>query len=581
MKKFYFSFAVLSLLAVWCVSGPDALAQDERFAVASVDTKLLLISPNLVISQFQPGTTAVPNDEFVEIHNRSSTAVDLNGYRVNYRSATGSNDVPVPFAVWTTQTILQPGQFYLIASTSYTGSATPDITYNPTTCQCSMSTGQGGLAIRQGANDTGAIIDAVGWGTATNIFFEGTRTSAPGSGNSKVRLQNGCQDTDNNFNDFATLTPFAPRNRATTPVICSGSGSNLFASMSANPTALNPGSSTRLTVTVTPATTPPSTNITVVGNLATIGGSGMQPFFDDGVNGGDVTAGDNVFTYTATIPSGTAPGTYNVTGTASDGQGRTANTIQNLIVLAVNDPNENPLLFGNPSFATNNVANENNYLMEKPQYTLSYNRSKATANWVAWRLDRSWIGSSDRQDDFRPDDTLPAGWYRVTAEDYSEPVYDRGHMTPSGDRTRSVPDNSATFLMTNIVPQIPANNQGPWADLEVYCRTLADQGNEMYIISGPTGNVGTIGQTSNRIVIPNVTWKVVLVMPNGADDLRRVSRSTRAFGVIMSNVSISQFSPWRNYRVTVDQVEQLTGHNFFSEIPNNFQELIERRRDTQ
>ena len=106
----------------------------------------------------------------------------------------------------------------------------------------------------------------------------------------------------------------------------------------------------------------------------------------------------------------------------------------------------------------------------------------------------------------------------------------------------------------------------------------------MYIISGPSGThptTPTIGQTSNRITVPNVTWKVVLVMPNGSDDVRRVSRSTRAFGVIMSNVSISQGAPWRNFRVTVDQVEQLTGYNFFSEIPNNAQELIERRRDTQ
>ena len=220
--------------------------------------------------------------------------------------------------------------------------------------------------------------------------------------------------------------------------------------------------------------------------------------------------------------------------------------------------------------------------MLKPQYSLSYNRSKATANWVAWRLDSSWIGTTGRQDDFREDPALPFGWYRVQDNDYSGSGYDRGHMCPSGDRTNSVANNSATFLMTNMVPQLGANNQGPWNDLENYSRTLAQSGNEIYIISGPNGQHPTTPTISQgRIVVPNVTWKVVIVLPNGSNDLQRVTRQTRAFGVIMSNVSISQGAPWRNFRVTVDAVEALTGYNFFSNIPKNTQELIERKVDTQ
>ncbi|MCV4784831.1 DNA/RNA non-specific endonuclease, partial [Escherichia coli] len=83
------------------------------------------------------------------------------------------------------------------------------------------------------------------------------------------------------------------------------------------------------------------------------------------------------------------------------------------------------------------------------------------------------------------DTSLPNGWYQVTSQDYSGSGYDRGHMCPSGDRTNSVENNSATFLMTNMVPQLAANNQGPWEDFESYCRTLASQGNELYIFSGP------------------------------------------------------------------------------------------------
>lgn len=571
MKKYLFLLSIAVVAAYFF--DPIALAQTEKADDAPQP------SPNLVISQFQPGTTASANDEFVEIHNNSSSPVDLNGYRVVYRSANGSTDVANPFAAWSTSTILQPGQYYLIASTSYSGAPTPNITYNPSVCLCSMSATAGGLAIRQGPNDTGAIIDAVGWGSATNIFFEGTRTTAPGSGNSQERKQSGCQDTDNNANDFQTLTPFAPRNQATTPLTCSGGGTTLFAAMNANPTTVSPSGTTLLTVTVIPATTPPSTGIGVVGILSSIGGSANQTFFDNGTNG-DVMPGDNVFSFSATIPAGTSGGVYNVTAVASDAQARTANTNTNITVNAPL-PNEDPLLFGNPSNATGDVANENNYLMLKPQYSLSYNRSKATANWVAWRLDTSWIGATERQDDFREDPALPFGWYRVQDNDYSGSGFDRGHMCPSGDRTNSIPNNSATFLMTNMVPQLGANNQGPWNDLENYCRTLAQAGNEVYIISGPNGQHPTIPTiASGRIVVPNSTWKVVLVLPNGSNDLQRVTRQTRVFGVIMSNVSINQGSPWRNFRVTVDAVEALTGHNFFSEIPKNTQELIERKVDT-
>ena len=284
----------------------------------------------------------------------------------------------------------------------------------------------------------------------------------------------------------------------------------------------------------------------------------------------------------ATIPAASSGGVFNISATASDAQARSVTKFVNVTINAPL-PNEDPLLFGNPSNATGDVATENNYLMQKPQYSLSYSRSKATPNWTAWRLDSSWIGSTPRQDDFRPDTTLPAPWYQVTPEDYSEPVYDRGHMCPSGDRTNSIPNNSATFLMTNMVPQHPDNNQGPWEDFESYCRTLAGQGNEIYIISGPVGNFGTIGATSqNRVVVPTATWKVVLVLPNGTNDLRRVTKNTRAFGVVVSNVPpIDRNGVWRSYRVTVDAVENLTGYNFFSAIPKNTQELLERKRDTQ
>ena len=569
MKKYLVLSAAILCVAVAVIINVDVTAE----------TTAALPSPNLLISQVQAGGAVNANDEFIEIHNGGTAAVDLNGYRIVYRSQNGVNDVG-PMAVWTTSTMIQPGQYMLIAATSYDGGIAPDKVYDPTVCACSLSVTNGGVAIRQGDNNTGTIIDSLGWGTVTNGFAEGTATTAAGNDNSKVRALNGCQDTDNNSTDFSTLTPALARNSSTTPVTCSGSGTTLFGALVANPTSANPGGTTLLVMTVIPATTPPSTGITVSGDLTQIGGSATQTFFDDGTNG-DVTAGDNKFSFNATVDAATTPGLKQLSATASDAQARTA-TSNAAFTVNGTLPNEDPLILGNPTGATTNIANPNNYLMVKGSYSMSYNRSRNTANWTAWRLDSGWIGSANNGS-FAPDTSLPTGWYQVTSGDYSEPVYDRGHMCPSGDRTITQPLNDQTYLMTNIIPQLPANNQGPWVDLENYCRTLAASGNEIYIFSGGVGNHTTIGASQDpdkRVVVPTLTWKVVLVLPTGTDDLARAStRSTRAFGVIMSNVSIVQASPWRNYRTTVDAVEHLTGYDFFSLIPKNTQEIIERRRD--
>lgn len=94
------------------------------------------------------------------------------------------------------------------------------------------------------------------------------------------------------------------------------------------------------------------------------------------------------------------------------------------------------LVLGNPSNAT--TGNANNYLMVKLQYVLSYNRSKGIPNWVSWQLNASWLGNAPRQNNFRPDPTLPEGWYRVRPSDYTGSGYDKGHMTPSADRSKSL-----------------------------------------------------------------------------------------------------------------------------------------------
>jgi endonuclease G, mitochondrial len=137
--------------------------------------------------------------------------------------------------------------------------------------------------------------------------------------------------------------------------------------------------------------------------------------------------------------------------------------------------------------------------------------------------------------------------------------------------------------MTNFLPQIAANNQGPWEDFESYCRTLAAGGNEIYITSGGIGNTGTVNN-AGRVVIPQYTWKVALVLPNGENDLQRVGKTTRVIALIVPNflgTGLNINDVWRKYRTSVDSIEYLTGYNFFPNVPMTTQSLLERRRDTQ
>jgi endonuclease G len=222
--------------------------------------------------------------------------------------------------------------------------------------------------------------------------------------------------------------------------------------------------------------------------------------------------------------------------------------------------------------------------MVKTQYTMSYHRDRGEPNWVSWHLDPTWLGSTARQDDFRADASLPSGWYHVAGTDYSGSGFDRGHNCPSADRTYSVTDNSATFLMSNMVPQAPNNNQQTWANLENYCRTLVNQGNELYIIMGSygTGGTGSSGTkstiASGHVTVPNRIWKVILVLPQGTSDLSRVTTSTRVIAVNTPNINTVS-SSWGTYRTTVDAIESATGYNLFSNLSSTIQASIESKVD--
>jgi endonuclease G len=236
----------------------------------------------------------------------------------------------------------------------------------------------------------------------------------------------------------------------------------------------------------------------------------------------------------------------------------------------------NHLTLGNPSNASN--TSSSNYLLQKSQYVLSYNKDKGIPNWVSWQLNKSWLGTAPRQNDFRPDEQLPTSWYHVKPSDYTNSGYDRGHMTPSADRSNTISNNSATFLMTNILPQAPDNNQGPWNDLEEYCRTLVTkQGKELYIISGGYGTQGKIA--NGKVSVPTKVWKVIVVLDGPGLGVKGVTPKTRTIAVMMPNSNQVKNTKWTQYKTTVRQIESATRYDFLSNVPKSVQDAIETRVD--
>lgn len=242
------------------------------------------------------------------------------------------------------------------------------------------------------------------------------------------------------------------------------------------------------------------------------------------------------------------------------------------------------MYFGNPSNAAFLTDSINNYLIRKDYYAVSYSRDRGTPNWVSWHLFSNDIGSTPRQDDFREDITLPAGWYQVTNASYTSSGFDRGHNCPSGDRTSTLAANSATFLMTNMIPQAQYNNQIVWTGMEDSLRRLVTQGNELYIIMGSYGMGGTGNGgykttiDGGRVTVPSNIWKIAIVIANGNNDSARFTTNTRVIAVDVPNTN-TLFSSWKNYRTSVDAIEAATGYDLISRMPVLLQAALEARVD--
>lgn len=157
-------------------------------------------SGTIRVNEVKTGGTGSAADEFVELFNSSTTAVDLSGWKLVYRSATGTSDVSL--ATIPDGTMLAAGGFYLLGGSGYAGGPAADQSFST-----GLAGTGGAVAIKDG---TGTAIDAAGWGTATNILVEGTAAAAPPAGSSIARHPDG-HDTNDNAVDLSVADTPTPR----------------------------------------------------------------------------------------------------------------------------------------------------------------------------------------------------------------------------------------------------------------------------------------------------------------------------------------------------------------------------------
>lgn len=196
--------------------------------------------------------------------------------------------------------------------------------------------------------------------------------------------------------------------------------------------------------------------------------------------------------------------------------------------------------------------------------TVSFNPRYHIPNWVAWELTADEAaGSLGRNDKFQQDPDVPGC---PQPQDYTRSGYDRGHMAPAGDMKWSEDAMRESFYMTNICPQLHSLNSGAWKSLEEKCRQWVMLDSSLIIISGPVlrRNPPTEYLGDSGVAVPNEFFKVILAPK---------ANPMRAIGFIMPNGKVP--GGMQQAAMSVDEVEEITGHDFFSELPDDIENLIE------
>lgn len=220
-------------------------------------------------------------------------------------------------------------------------------------------------------------------------------------------------------------------------------------------------------------------------------------------------------------------------------------------------------------------------LLDRSEFVVSYNPRLNAPNWVAWHLDASDLGSTPRSSGFRSDAALPPSLYVVRDADYAGSGYDRGHLCPSADRTRSVESNRATFVFTNAHPQLHELNAGPWEKLETRERELARQGKELFLVAGgifdaAPPRIGKRRRDAERVAVPAFSYKIVVVLEHG-QRAADVTADTQVIAAIMPNVRTVAAAGYPLFATSIRAVETATGYDFDPRVEKSVQDTLETR----
>lgn len=209
-------------------------------------------------------------------------------------------------------------------------------------------------------------------------------------------------------------------------------------------------------------------------------------------------------------------------------------------------------------------------LLERFSYKTSYNKETRTPNWVGWALTSEHTDGEYARKGHSFIENLDVPLPRAIPADIreSECGYQRGHMCPAGDNKWSYKAQKDAFLMTNICPQNGNLNQHDWKYLEEACREWAKKYDKIYIVAGPifhSNKYKTVGE--RKVAVPDAFFKVVL-------RVGKTSETTKAIGFIYAN---QPGHHKMNYYVrSVDEVEEASGMDFFYQLDDKTENLIER-----
>ena len=209
----------------------------------------------------------------------------------------------------------------------------------------------------------------------------------------------------------------------------------------------------------------------------------------------------------------------------------------------------------------------NEKLISHAGYTLSYNEKYEQAIWVAYELTSAETNSIyNRTNQFLIDPKIFTG--SAENSDYAGSGYDRGHLAPAGDMGWSAQSMIESFYYSNMSPQVPSFNRGIWKNAETFTREAAIANHAIYVVTGPvfTSDMTTIG--SNKVAVPHYYYKVILDY---------FEPELKAIAFVIPNEG-SQL-PLQHFAVSINEVEQITGLDFFPLLPDNEESKLESNFD--